>query len=159
MASVTGRRGQGTGKSEGSSTGDGEFAGNRALAEARPEERGRMLKGMVETAINRVAGIVDEETAALRKGGEADFKAFNTRKSLGLVELTRVLRLMDGAPLDPATGRLLKSLGTKLEANQKILKLHMEAVGEVASIISRSIREADSDGTYSITFRSKEQAP
>lgn len=116
-----------------------------------------MLKGMIASAVDRLASIVDEETDALRRGTQADFKTFNSRKSLGFVELSRALRLLDGGKPDPATTRLLRALGTKLEANRTMLKLHLDAVGEVASVISQSIQEADSDGTYTVAFRSKGQ--
>jgi hypothetical protein len=138
-------------------SGDGGIAAGEAYSHAGPEERGPMLKGMIESAVYRLADIVDEETDVLRRGGQADFKSYNSRKSLGFMELSRALRLLDGGKPDPATAGLLKDLGAKLEANRNILKLHLDAVGEVASIISRSIQEAESDGTYTLAFRSKEQ--
>lgn len=116
-----------------------------------------MVKGMIASAVTRLASIVDEETDALRRGASADFKSFNSRKSLGFVELSRALRLLDSGKPDPATARLLQALGAKLEANRTILKLHLDAVGEVASIISQTIQEKDSDGTYTVAFRSKGQ--
>jgi hypothetical protein len=139
--------------------GDGGLAASEAYARARPEERGPMLKGMIASAIDRLAHVVDEETDALRRGAEADFKTFNSRKSLGFVELSRALRLLDGGKPDPATARLLQMLSTKLEANRTVLKLHLDAVGEVTSIITQSIQEKDSDGTYTVAFRSKGQKP
>jgi hypothetical protein len=143
--------------SESGFPGDGGLAAGEAYFLARPEERAPMLKGMIEAAVDRLSNVVDEETDALRQGVNADLSAFNSRKSLGFMELSRALRLLDGGNPDPATARLLQELGAKLEANRNILKLHLDAVGEVASIISQSIQEADSDGTYTVAFRSKGQ--
>jgi hypothetical protein len=139
--------------------GDGGLAASDAYARARPEERGPMLKTMIEAAVSRLAIIVDEETEALRQGAEADFKSFNTRKSFGFIELSRALRLLGNGKPEPATARMLQDLSTKLEVNRQMLKLHLDAVGEVASIISQSIQEAESDGTYTLAFRSKGQKP
>ena len=139
---------------------DAGLAASKAIEKARPEERGPMLNGMIETAVRRLSGIIDEETEALRKGASsADFKTFNSRKSLSLVELNRAIRLLGDTPPDPSTLRLLASLNRKLEVNQQVLKLHMDAVGEIAGIISQTIREADSDGTYTHAFRSKGKKP
>jgi len=46
-------------------------------------------------------------------------------------------------------------LRQKLERNRAVLEMHYEAVREVAAIIVRAIREADSDGTYSVTASQK----
>ena len=124
-----------------------------------PEERRRLLRGVIEAAVNRLADIIDEETAALRSHTPIDLKASNDRKSLGLIELNRVLRLMENTKPEPSTLKVLEMLNGKLETNGHFLKLHLEAVREVAAIISRTIREADSDGTYSPAFRSKGQTP
>lgn len=124
-----------------------------------PEERRRLVRGIIEAAVNRLADIVDEETAALRGRTPIDLKASNDRKSLGLIELNRVLRLIESTKPEPSTLKVLERLNGKLEANRHFLKLHLEAVREVAAIISRTIREADSDGTYSPAFRSKGQTP
>ena len=124
-----------------------------------PEERRRLVRGIVEAAVNRLEDIVDEETAALRSYKPVDLKASNDRKSLGLIELNRVLRLIESTKPEPATLKVLERLNGKLETNGHFLKLHLDAVREVAAIISRTIREADSDGTYSPAFRSKGQTP
>jgi hypothetical protein len=103
--------------------------------------------------------VLDEETEALRSGVNADLKSFNERKSLGLIELNRALRLLEGAEPDRATRRLLDSLNQKLTLNRHVLTIQLEAVREVAGIISQSIREAESDGTYTLAFRSKGPTP
>jgi hypothetical protein len=124
-----------------------------------PEERRRHVRGIIEAAVNRLEDIVEEETAALRGHTPVDLKASNDRKSLGLIELNRVLRLIESTKPEPSTVKVLERLNGKLETNGHFLKLHLDAVREVAAIISRTVREADSDGTYSPAFRSKGQTP
>jgi hypothetical protein len=43
----------------------------------------------------------------------------------------------------------IRRLRQKLERNRAILEMHYDAVREVATIIVRAIKEAESDGTYS----------
>jgi hypothetical protein len=131
-------------------------AGERGPAKS-PEERRQLTRGLIENAVMRLTALVDAETAALRTHQPMDLKASNDSKSLGFVELGRVLKLLDGIQPDPSTVKLLEQLNRTLDDNRLALKLQMEAVREVAAIISESIREADSDGTYTLAFRSKGQ--
>lgn len=110
----------------------------------------------IEKAISRLNVIIDEETAALRAKQPIDLKEFNNRKSLGLFELQNALRGLNGKPPAPETRLLFDQLNVKLEENQYLLKIHLEAVHEITSIISDTIKQADSDGTYTLTFRSKD---
>ncbi|NJM34069.1 MAG: hypothetical protein HC850_04395 [Rhodomicrobium sp.] len=130
-----------------------------AGASPKSEERWPGISAIVETAIKRLEAVVDEETALLRQGAARDLKPFNERKSLALIELNRALRLMEGAEPDAALKRHLERLNAKLEANRHVLKLHVEAVREIAGIIAQSMRDAESDGTYSLAFRSKGPKP
>lgn len=138
---------------------EADLAASRAVENAKPEERGAILSGIINTAGKRLASVVDKETEALRRGSQVDLKAFNSLKSLALVELNRAMQLLGGAKPEASTIRLLESLNVKLETNRRVLKLHLEAVNEIADIISDSIRQADSDGTYTLAFRSKGQTP
>lgn len=146
-------------KSQEAAIKDAELSAYRVIESVKPEERVPILRGMIEAAAKRLVSVVDKETEALRSGAKIDLKGSNGLKSLGLFEFNRAIQLLEGSPPDESTIRVLKLLNEKLETNRKVLKLHMEAVNEIAGIISESIREADSDGTYSLSFRSKEQKP
>jgi hypothetical protein len=50
----------------------------------------------------------------------------------------------------PAVTDRLAGLKDKLERNQAVLRLHLEAVREVAELLAKAARDADSDGTYSM---------
>jgi hypothetical protein len=142
-------------------TPDGNAASVPARAETAPvrADEAKSSRGTLETAVRRIIEVVDEETEALRRGGNADLKSFNERKSLGLIELNRALRLLEGAEPDPTARRLLESLNEKLTVNRHVLTIHLEAIREVAGVISQSIRDAESDGTYTFAFRSKGRTP
>lgn len=103
----------------------------------------------LERCVTRLEEVVDHETAALKRREAVDLREFNNRKSQGLLDLTRCLRVFQGAaPSQAAVGRLA-GLRAKLDLNQAVLKLHLDAVREIATVMSDAIKDADSDGTYS----------
>ena len=104
-------------------------------------------------AIDRLAQAVELETESLEQHRSTDLKDFNARKSQGLLELSRAMRAIDGMPADPVVAERLGALRAKLEKNTAVLKMHMDAVGEIASMMSEAIQDAESDGTYSARSR------
>ena len=108
---------------------------------------------LVERAIERLEEVVDLETRALRSRVAVDLREFNNRKSQGLLELNRALRTPDGLAKDKAVLARLAGLRAKLDANRAVLKVHLEAVREIASVVADVIQDADSDGTYSQSIR------
>ncbi len=108
---------------------------------------------MTATSINRVIQrleeTVSEETALLKSHSSVDLNEYNARKSQGLLELTRALRTFDVRRADNDTVFQLQALRGALEANSAVLNLHLQAVREIATLVSDTIRESDSDGTYS----------
>ena len=104
--------------------------------------------------IAHLSEVVGEETAHLRRGAAVDLKVANDRKSQALLELTRALRQVEpSVARDAAVAARLAELRSRLEQNQAILKLHLEAVREVSNIVCAVIRHAESDGTYSPSIR------
>ena len=106
-----------------------------------------------ERCIERLEDVVIQETAALKSRAAADLREFNNRKSQGLLELSRSLRYFQGATPSNAVLARLAGLREKLDANKAVLKLHLEAVREVSTIMADAIRDAESDGTYSPSVR------
>lgn len=103
----------------------------------------------LERCIARLEDVVDHETAALKSRAAVDLREFNNRKSQGLLELSRSLRLFQGAAPGKAVLARLAGLRAKLDINQAVLKLHLDAVREISTVMSDAIRDAESDGTYS----------
>jgi hypothetical protein len=119
----------------------------------------RSVNVILDNAVRRLEETVEQETAALRSRTPIDLNEFNNRKSQGLLELDRALRMLgDGQPNDDMK-IALRSLRDKLDLNREVLKTHLDAVREVAGIIADAIRNAESDGTYTFPFRSKGHMP
>jgi hypothetical protein len=120
---------------------------------ALADSDGAAASSAFEKCIERLEAVVDQETAALRGRAATDFREFNNRKSQGLLELSRSLRYFQGATPSNAVLARLADLRTKLDINRAVLKLHLEAVREVSTIMADAIRDTESDGTYSPSVR------
>jgi hypothetical protein len=103
------------------------------------------------SAIERLKATIDEETEKLELRSLVDFDGFSQRKNRGLLELTRAVRLTQGAEADPRVVAHLTRLRASLVRNQAALQMHLDAVREVSAIIAKSIQDVESDGTYSMT--------
>jgi flagellar biosynthesis/type III secretory pathway chaperone len=101
--------------------------------------------------IHRLEIIVEEETAALETGKRIDFDEFSMRKSRSMLEFVRLMRTRMHLSGESQIRHEIRRLRQKLERNRTILEMHYDAVREVATIIVRAIKEAESDGTYSAT--------
>lgn len=115
--------------------------------------------GALLEAMDRIGSIVDTETEALRQLRVVDLADFNNRKSRGLLDLTRAFRALEGERLDERAAARLKQLRAKLEANQAALSMHLAAAREITTIVAQSIRDSESDGTYSNILPSRAGNP
>ncbi|MGO4526262.1 flagellar protein FlgN [Microvirga sp. 2MCAF35] len=104
---------------------------------------------MLMKSLDRLEETLDLETAALMARDLSNLEEFNRRKSQCLLEISRMVRTTDVHALDQKATKRLQDLQAKIETNQDMLQRHMQAVQEVASIISNAIQKADSDSTYS----------
>jgi hypothetical protein len=120
-----------------------------AATDLAPADASAAASAALERCIARLEDVVDNETAALKSRTAVDLREFNDRKSQGLLDLSRSLRLFQGAAPGKAVMARLAGLRAKLDVNQAVLKLHLDAVREIATIMSDAIRDAESDGTYS----------
>jgi hypothetical protein len=110
---------------------------------AKPDE----VRGLL-ASIRRLEGIVEEETAALATSKKIDFDDFSARKSRSMLEFVRLMRARMHLGAEVEVTEEIQRLREKLERNRSLLEMHYDAVREVASIIVRAIKDADSDGTY-----------
>jgi hypothetical protein len=131
---------------------DGQAAPSR-YAPGAADERESGSAAILLKVIERLEDVIDQETAALRSRGKYDLKDFNDRKSHGLLELSRAIRLLNGGEPDETVKSRLAVLRGKLETNRAVLKMHLDAVREISGIVADAIRDAESDGTYSISIR------
>jgi hypothetical protein len=107
---------------------------------------------MIEPSILRLEEVIDQETEALRSRKSVDLKGFSERKNQALLELTRLMRHVQGGAGNPQLMERMAKVRAKLEINRALLKMHFEAVREIAEALSDAIRDAESDGTYSHTI-------
>ena len=63
--------------------------------------------------------------------------------------LARLLATGQAAAVNPSAVAALQALRAALEANQTLLKIHIDAVTEVSQIIVRCVQNSTCDGTYS----------
>lgn len=100
-------------------------------------------------ALLRLIDTIEEENSILRHQEIVSHATYTDRKNQALRELMAAQRrqpaLGEGSNLHP----LLRRLSKILEDNGRLLKLHISAVGEISDVIVASLRDADSDGTYS----------
>lgn len=99
-------------------------------------------------AIGRLEAVLAKETDALKAGTKIDLNEVNGRKNQSLLELSRISRSMKPDAITPELRARLQTLKARLEANQLVLKRHVDASEEIAGVIARAIERAESDGTY-----------
>ena len=125
----------------------GDMASEGIDAAKSAAERSDEVRGLL-TAIRRLESIIEEETAALATGRKIDFDDFSARKSRSMLEFVRMMRARMYLGGEVEITEEIQRLREKLERNRSILEMHYDAVREVATIIVRAVKEAESDGTY-----------
>ena len=106
----------------------------------------------LQPALQKLVEIIEEENAVLQRHRVVSHAGFTDRKNHALRDLMAIQRHNAPGPALSFCKPLLTRLSTALKVNGTLLKLHISAVGEVSDIIINSLREADSDGTYSRGF-------
>lgn len=100
-------------------------------------------------AVAKLLEAVEDENSALRRQEIKSHAGYTDRKNQALRELMAAQR-REAVPIAVELIRpQLLRLSQALVANSKLLKHHISAVGEVSDIIVGSLRDANSDGTYS----------
>ncbi len=103
-------------------------------------------------AIERAIEVVEAETKALRANPTTDLKPFEYRKSQALLDLTRAKALVPAPAYTDELKAALREFKRTLEENVDLLSLHMNAVSEVVKMMSRTMIDQESDGTYQAPF-------
>jgi succinylglutamate desuccinylase len=123
--------------------------GNAAVADAA---RAQALREAFSQTVERIERLVDLETATLQQYRPIDFSEFNHRKSHAILELSRSIRALGSEAHGESARVELERLSGKLQRNLATLEIHLKAVRQVCSVISRAIQSEESDGTYSSTI-------
>lgn len=102
----------------------------------------------LQTIIKRIRECVEMETQAIRADSRYDAKQLNSRKSRLLYELGRAGKGLNLADFDDQCREDFAELRKALAENESVLKAHISAVSEVASIVQDAIERDETDGTY-----------
>jgi hypothetical protein len=108
------------------------------------------LREAFVSTLERLEQTIDLETAALQQARPVDLRAFNHKKSHGLLEMSRAMRAMEPLSSDRMSLASLERLRVKLGKNLAILESHLRAVKQVSGLIARAMEADDSDGTYTV---------
>lgn len=114
---------------------------------ARTADAGRPAS--LSAIISRIEEAVAAETDGLRNDRAFDLPSSNARKSRCLYELTRAIKGAGEAEFLAEHFDSLKRLRDALARNEAVIRAHLGAVGEVATLMRDAIRDAEADGTYS----------
>lgn len=101
-------------------------------------------------ALERLEATIDQETAQLRTMSATDFNRFNEAKSRNLLEVSRAVRAVSSTALDARLREKLLELRVKLDRNREAIAMHLDAVKEIASVMTGAAMDHESDGTYSM---------
>ena len=99
--------------------------------------------------VERVEAVLDAETEVLTHNLPTDISDLGHRKRQGLLEMTRIMRIAASSGAQVEMRERLGRFSAKLERNRAVLGTQLRAVREIADIIALTIRDSDSDGTYS----------
>jgi hypothetical protein len=104
----------------------------------------------VLTVINQLTEAIRAETEDLvnRRSG-ANHHDYNLKKSQALLVMNRFAPLLTQVKANSDLQTSLLSLCSELETNRRLLGLQLRAAQAVSELITRAIREGQSDGTYS----------
>ena len=130
-------------------------AGRRTVApsvrDAAPEPATPATVVAFLAVVDRVEAVLDAETDALTRQLPSDMTDIGNRKRQGLLELSRALKSAAAAGPRAEIRDRLARFARALERNRAVLGSQLLAVREIADIIGHTMREAESDGTYSYT--------
>ncbi len=100
-------------------------------------------------ALLKLLDVIEEENALLKEHRISFHAGFTDRKNQALRELMAAQRFENPKLAAAACRPLLERLSAALKVNAGLLKLHIQAVGEISDIIIGGLKAAESDGTYS----------
>lgn len=107
----------------------------------------------IEKVLDGLIAILDQERDLLEDATLTQFGSFTRQKLQLLMHLNRVTLACKNTALPSHIEEKLKDARHRLDENAGILKHRMDAIREVAALISEEIRDAESDGTYSVARR------
>jgi hypothetical protein len=100
--------------------------------------------------VTQLTELVRSESEAIAsRHARVSHSDYNLKKSQALLVMNRFAPLLTQAHPHPMLRTSLLNLCGELETNRRLLQLHLRAAQAVSDLITRAIREGQSDGTYS----------
>lgn len=109
------------------------------------------LSQSLQQIAERLEVVLESERQLLTKSSFDDLVQVIARKDQLALEIARLGQHASGCRLDPDGQALLHRAERCINANARLLKNHIDAVGEIASLITAICSNADADGTYSVS--------
>jgi hypothetical protein len=98
--------------------------------------------------IARLTSVIEEENRLLTEQREKSLDALILKKSQLLLELLRVQKSLAVTLPHPELAAGFQTLRAVMEANQRLLSIHLSAAKEISDTILDALRQNESDGTY-----------
>ena len=99
--------------------------------------------------MDRLDVVVANETRALARHDHRELAEAARQKRQGLMELERIMRSLKGTIPSTDIASRLARFREALAVNQAALRVELDAAEAVAAIVTRTMRDLESDGTYS----------
>ena len=99
--------------------------------------------------MDRLDVVVANETRALARHDHRELAEAARQKRQGLLELERIMRSLKGTIPSTDIASRLARFREALATNQAALRVELDAAEAVAAIVTRAMRDLESDGTYS----------
>jgi len=101
-----------------------------------------------QSLIARLQAVVEEENRNLAECSIQSHASYADLKNQLLRELMMAQGSCRSRGSRQALGSAYSAMRESIVRNERLLKMHLEALNEVSAVIMDSIRQADSDGTY-----------
>lgn len=106
----------------------------------------------------RIEAVLESERQILGRSSFDELEQVIARKDQLVLEIARLGRHVIGGILDQDGRALLDQAARSIGANAKLLKVHIDAVGEIAGLITEICASADADGTYTTSVARRRNA-
>ncbi len=100
--------------------------------------------------INRLVATVEEENTILVQQRQTSLDSIIQRKSQLLLELMRAQKNCSIENIKASLGGEIAKFKSLMDANQRLLSVHLAAARDVSNTILDALRQNDSDGTYAV---------
>ena len=102
----------------------------------------------ISKCIGRIEHLLHLENEALVGRGDVDLEESAYLKGKAMLDLDRVSKVVGPENLPSEIVARLQALQDELNTNMKLLTTQLDAVRDVTDIVSRVMKDYESDGTY-----------